>query len=133
MSGQQFPIKIGNYEWAKEDEAHIVFYVHYLYWALVCSVYIICDPIIGILTYSFGQLVMLVVLAFVRLDDTIDLFGGKFYKINCIIQVLAWISQFIGHGIFEKRAPALTTNALFLFIAPFFEMFEVVNSCTGYR
>ena len=38
----------------------------------------------------------------------------------------------MGHGIFEKRAPALLTNAFFAFIAPFFVTLEVINSLVGY-
>jgi len=29
-----------------------------------------------------------------------------------IVNVLSWIAQFIGHGVFEKRAPALKVRAL---------------------
>jgi len=30
--------------------------------------------------------------------------------LSLILWTLSWIAQFIGHGIFEKRAPALLTN-----------------------
>ena len=132
-SFENFSIKIGRFEQPKYEEQRVVFFVHYLYWAIVCSVYIICDPYIGLLTYSFGQFVMLIVYGLHRADETVGLFGGHFYQICCVVQILSWISQFVGHGIYEKRAPALTTNALFLFIAPFFEMFVIVNAYTGYR
>ncbi|AMD22256.1 HGL084Cp [Eremothecium sinecaudum] len=41
------------------------------------------------------------------------------------IFVLSWIAQFLGHGVFEKRKPALL-DSLFqsLVIAPFFILFE---------
>ena len=57
-----------------------------------------------------------------------------------ILQILGWLSQFIGHGLFEskfplliiiflllflERAPAILSNLLFLFIAPFFVIIEV--------
>lgn len=29
-----------------------------------------------------------------------------------IVNVLSWIAQFIGHGVFEKRAPALMVRVL---------------------
>ncbi|KAH3687375.1 hypothetical protein WICPIJ_001652 [Wickerhamomyces pijperi] len=41
--------------------------------------------------------------------------------------VIGWIVQFIGHGFFEKRAPALLDNLLqALVLAPFFVVFEAI-------
>lgn len=34
---------------------------------------------------------------------------------------------------FEKRAPALTTNLLFMLLAPFFVAFEILNLTFGYK
>merc|ERR1712147_8674 len=48
------------------------------------------------------------------------------------LHVAAWIAQFIGHGLFEKRAPALLDNMLFALLAPFFITFEVMNNIFGY-
>jgi uncharacterized membrane protein YGL010W len=49
------------------------------------------------------------------------------------IFVLAWIAQFVGHGVYEKRAPALFDNLVqAVFLAPFFVWFEVLFWC-GYR
>ena len=49
------------------------------------------------------------------------------------IHVIGWIAQFIGHGIFEGRAPALLDN-LFqaIFLAPLFVWLELLFSL-GYR
>ena len=60
-------------------------------------------------------------------------FGG--YLFNCFIalKVVAWAAQFAGHGVFEKRAPALTTNLLFMLLAPFFGAFEMMNLSSGYK
>ena len=47
--------------------------------------------------------------------------------------VVAWIAQFIGHGAFEKRAPALLDNLVqALLLAPLFVWMEVLFS-VGYR
>jgi uncharacterized membrane protein YGL010W len=35
--------------------------------------------------------------------------------------------------IYIERAPALASNALFLFIAPFFVTFEIINFLFGYK
>lgn len=49
------------------------------------------------------------------------------------INVVSWIAQFVGHGAFEGRAPALLDNLVqALFLAPFFVWFEVLFSL-GYR
>lgn len=49
------------------------------------------------------------------------------------VHVLAWVAQFIGHGVFEGRAPALMDNLVqALFQAPFFVWLEVLFMF-GYR
>ncbi len=49
------------------------------------------------------------------------------------LHLASWIAQFVGHGIFEKRAPALLDNMLLMFVAPFFFVFEVLNMGAGYK
>lgn len=47
--------------------------------------------------------------------------------------LFSWIAQFIGHGVFEGRAPALLDNLVqALFLAPFFVWMEILFSL-GYR
>ena len=49
------------------------------------------------------------------------------------IHICSWIAQFIGHGIFEQRAPALMDNLIqALLLAPFFVWMEILFSF-GYR
>ncbi|ORY19409.1 hypothetical protein BCR34DRAFT_595377 [Clohesyomyces aquaticus] len=49
------------------------------------------------------------------------------------INVVCWIAQFVGHGKFEGRAPALLDNLVqALFLAPFFVWMEILFSL-GYR
>lgn len=47
------------------------------------------------------------------------------YNVNAVgiaVEVFAWIAQFVGHGVYEGRAPALLDNLLqALVLAPFFE------------
>jgi len=47
--------------------------------------------------------------------------------------VTAWILQFIGHGVFERRAPALVTNLLLTINAPLFVNIEIFYYAFGYR
>jgi len=58
---------------------------------------------------------------------------GKAYQTLMIVSALSWITQFLGHGVFEKRAPALLKNVLFANIAPFFVTFEWLHALFGYR
>jgi len=49
------------------------------------------------------------------------------------IHVICWIAQFIGHGLAEKRAPALLDNLLgAIVLAPFFVHLEILFGL-GYR
>jgi 2-hydroxy fatty acid dioxygenase len=49
------------------------------------------------------------------------------------VHLASWIAQFIGHGVFEGRAPALLDNlAQAVFLAPLFVWLEILFSM-GYR
>jgi len=50
-----------------------------------------------------------------------------FNRYAAAVQAVSWVSQFIGHGVFEGRAPALLDNiAQALFLAPLFVWIEVL-------
>nr|AFK35600.1 unknown [Lotus japonicus] len=56
------------------------------------------------------------------------------WKVVLVIQIVCWIGQFIGHGVFEKRAPALLDNLIQAFVmAPFFVLLEVLQTLFGYE
>ncbi|XP_059443211.1 2-hydroxy-palmitic acid dioxygenase mpo1 [Corylus avellana] len=56
------------------------------------------------------------------------------WKVVLAAQLLCWTGQFIGHGVFEKRAPALLDNLLQAFLmAPFFVLLEVLQTFCGYE
>ena len=49
------------------------------------------------------------------------------------VEIFAWIAQFVGHGVYEGRAPALLDNFVqALVLAPFFVFMEVLFKF-GYR
>jgi len=51
--------------------------------------------------------------------------NGK--KIALFVHLFSWVAQFIGHGAFEKRAPALLDNILgAAVLAPFFVHLELL-------
>jgi uncharacterized membrane protein YGL010W len=54
-------------------------------------------------------------------------------KIAIGVQIVAWIAQFVGHGVYEGRAPALLDNLVqALVLAPFFVFMEALFHF-GYR
>ncbi|RWR93314.1 hypothetical protein CKAN_02255900 [Cinnamomum micranthum f. kanehirae] len=56
------------------------------------------------------------------------------WKVVLAAQLLCWTGQFIGHGVFEKRAPALLDNLSQAFLmAPFFVLLEVLEKFWGYE
>ncbi|XP_058766026.1 2-hydroxy-palmitic acid dioxygenase mpo1-like [Vicia villosa] len=56
------------------------------------------------------------------------------WKIVLAAQLLCWTGQFIGHGVFEKRAPALLDNLAQAFLmAPFFVVLEILQTTIGYE
>lgn len=56
------------------------------------------------------------------------------WKVGLASQLLCWTGQFIGHGVFEKRAPALLDNLAQAFLmAPFFVLLEVLQYGFGYE
>ncbi|KAK1553080.1 hypothetical protein Q3G72_028481 [Acer saccharum] len=56
------------------------------------------------------------------------------WKVVLVTQLLCWTGQFIGHGVFEKRAPALLDNLVQAFLmAPFFVLLEALQTFFGYE
>lgn len=48
------------------------------------------------------------------------------YKLTWSLWTIGWIAQFLGHGLFEKNAPALTKNLRqSLVLAPYFAVLEI--------
>ncbi|XP_035712828.1 2-hydroxy-palmitic acid dioxygenase mpo1-like [Folsomia candida] len=59
--------------------------------------------------------------------------GHPAWQVAAVLHVLCWIAQFIGHGAFEGRAPALLGNMMQAFVmAPLFVLLEVLFFF-GYR
>ncbi|XP_071706680.1 2-hydroxy-palmitic acid dioxygenase MPO1-like [Rutidosis leptorrhynchoides] len=56
------------------------------------------------------------------------------WKVVLVVQLVSWTAQFIGHGLFEGRAPALVDNIMqALLMAPFFVLFEALEILFGYE
>lgn len=60
-------------------------------------------------------------------------YGMKANYIAIGVHIVSWLVQFVGHGVFEGRAPALLDNLVqALFLAPFFVWLEILF-LLGYR
>jgi len=89
--------------------------------------YILMDPVAGSLAAP------LVLGAAAYGNHVCQAYGAYANKWAGILHVIAWISQFVGHGVYEKMAPALLDNLVqALSMAPFFVFLKVLFMM-GYR
>jgi len=94
---------------------------------LYASLYILMEPVAG------GVLAPLLLAGTAYSKHLTTTYGATANYWALGIFVMSWISQFVGHGVFEGRAPALLDNLVqALFLAPFFVWMEVLFAC-GYR
>jgi len=99
--------------------------------AIYVTCYLIMDPVAG----GLGSLLMLGLYLgsghLVRANPT--LLGLPLWQGVLGLHVLLWIAQFVGHGVFEKRAPALLDSwDQALITAPLFVLLEILFFF-GYR
>lgn len=91
------------------------------------TLYVLMEPVAG------GMLAPLLLGGTAYANHLTGTYGMKANYISIGLHVTSWIAQFIGHGIFEGRAPALLDNLVqALFLAPFFVWMEVLFAF-GYR
>lgn len=92
-----------------------------------CALYILLEPVAG------TALSILLLSGTAYANHLTSTYGmtANYYAIG--LHVFSWIAQFVGHGKFEGRAPALLDN-LFqaFFLAPLFVWLEILFAC-GYR
>lgn len=71
--------------------------------------------------------------ALLNLKPTSWITPQEFTRYAIFANVISWLAQFYGHGVHEKRAPALLDNLLqALVLAPFFVVFEIAFAL-GYK
>jgi 2-hydroxy fatty acid dioxygenase len=94
---------------------------------LYSFLYVLMEPVAGAL------LAPLILGATAYSNILLDKYGSAANSWAIAIHIVSWIAQFIGHGVFEGRAPALLDNLVqACFLAPFFVWFEVLFFF-GYR
>ncbi|KAF9055045.1 DUF962-domain-containing protein [Hymenopellis radicata] len=87
--------------------------------------YYALEPLAAFIYTPFMTVVLLTALKFSHRPDHMAVAGA--------VHAFAWIAQFIGHGVAEKRAPALLDNILgAVVLAPFFVHLEVLYKL-GYK
>lgn len=91
------------------------------------ALYILLEPVAG------TGLSALLLLGTAAGDTLIGQYGSTANKVAIGVHVVCWLAQFVGHGKFEGRAPALLDN-LFqaFFLAPLFVWLEILFAL-GYR
>ncbi|KAK4086648.1 hypothetical protein Purlil1_9038 [Purpureocillium lilacinum] len=94
---------------------------------LYAGLYILLEPVAGFVLAAFcvGSTAFA---NHMRLEDP-----KATFQLALVVHVVSWIAQFIGHGAFEGRAPALLDNLVqAIFLAPMFVWLEVLFKL-GYR
>ncbi|EME49104.1 hypothetical protein DOTSEDRAFT_142755 [Dothistroma septosporum NZE10] len=94
---------------------------------LYSSLYILMEPVAG------AMLAPLLLGGTAYANHLTSTYGMKANYIAIGIHIVSWLVQFVGHGVFEGRAPALLDNLVqAIFLAPFFVWLEVLFAF-GYR
>ncbi len=97
-------------------------------YAILTPIYIYVDFLSGLITsiqYPF--------IGYLLNDYNISIFSLSNMQSTIFLHILSWILQFIGHGVFEKRKPALLDNIFLVFNAPVFVNIELMNFIFKYK
>ncbi|KAJ7507465.1 hypothetical protein B0H11DRAFT_1705232 [Mycena galericulata] len=106
---------------------HLVFDLNFsaIHAGLYLAYYFILEPVAALLYAPQMVLSLLTATAYARSPSHIPLAG--------LLHGVSWVAQFLGHGLAEKRAPALLDNLIgAVVLAPFFVHLEILFKL-GYR
>ena len=94
---------------------------------LYSGFYMLLEPVAG-------SLLLPIIIGWTAYSNHLTTGGSYTTNVNAIaIHIVAWLAQFVGHGVYEGRAPALLDNLLqALVLAPFFVFMELLFKA-GYR
>jgi len=94
---------------------------------LYAGLYVLMEPVAGAMLFP------LIMGGTAYSNYLLTAYGATANWVAGGLNVVAWVAQFVGHGVFEGRAPALLDNLVqALFLAPFFVWFELLFML-GYR
>ncbi|KAJ3934218.1 MAG: hypothetical protein NXY57DRAFT_1047429 [Lentinula lateritia] len=114
-------------EYHQEFNKWLVFDLNYpaILFTVYETYYFILEPVAALLYAPQFTLSLLTATAFAQRSD--------YLTVAIAMQTFSWIAQFLGHGVAEKRAPALLDNLVgALVLAPFFVHLEILFAL-GYR
>ncbi|GAV99444.1 duf962 domain-containing protein [Lentinula edodes] len=114
-------------EYHQEFNKWLVFELNYpaILFTVYETYYFILEPVAALLYAPQFTLSLLTATAFAQRSDHLT--------VAITMQTISWIAQFLGHGVAEKRAPALLDNLVgALVLAPFFVHLEILFAL-GYR
>ncbi|OAL55972.1 DUF962-domain-containing protein [Pyrenochaeta sp. DS3sAY3a] len=94
---------------------------------LYSTLYVLMEPVAGAL------LAPILIGSTAFANHLTSTYGSTANQWAGAINIACWLAQFVGHGKFEGRAPALLDNLVqAIFLAPFFVWFEILFTL-GYR
>lgn len=94
---------------------------------LYSILYILLEPVAG------GVLAPILLTATAYANHLTSTYGAEANYWALGVHTASWIAQFVGHGVFEGRAPALLDNLVqAVFLAPLFVWLEILFTM-GYR
>jgi len=94
---------------------------------MYATLYVLMEPVAG------AMLAPLIIAGTALVNYLTSTYGATANYWALGIHITSWLAQFVGHGVFEGRAPALMDNLIqALFLAPFFVWLEILFSF-GYR
>ncbi|KAJ4787375.1 hypothetical protein LUZ62_038621 [Rhynchospora pubera] len=114
---------------AADDNVTIAFNFAFLFALIYAVFYVLMDPKAGSLA------AILCFLCWITTHSLASRIAFSLaWKVVLAAQVFCWTGQFLGHGLFEKRAPALLDNLVQAFLmAPLFVLMEVLQKLVGYE
>ena len=111
-----FNIHFGKHDPVEESGANkYIIDPHFVGWTIVCLVYFMCEPIVGCVSFFSGMLLMKLAYNINAMDLADNLLGGHSFRIFLAIHIGGWLTQFIGHGVYESKLITLDILTLFVY------------------
>lgn len=95
-------------------------HVGFVFLAMCLGLYLYIEPLGGIVA------TLLYVPGYIYGNYLYITLGASHLQTIALVHAFSWVIQFIGHGVFENRRPALFDNILLTMAAPLFVILEVM-------
>ena len=105
MSGliQNYEATNGSVSIAVDPETTIDIPHLFILWSIISTFYMMTDMLTGFITYAMGIAMIITTTCLNELERDEKLFNGHLFSIYVFVHVIAWISQFAGHFVFERK------------------------------